>query len=253
MKKHLLLNQLFGTVGSPNQTDETLTRENRIGLMSYLHRTLMLLLVAYIGIGNVWGTEYALVSNPTGTPALTTNFRYGHLTLNKSTAATIDGIAFKKGIGFGSTLSSISGKEAGDNNIMYDVKTTSTKFTVYVAGATGTLYFSTIAEGATKTTVENKTISSNPQKIEFTLSSTTNTCVGFSVSSTSMYIYQIIAEETGTAHKQAGEAGYQLNLDKGRYAGNKASSNSLNVDLPLSAVSPSKNKHFCCLTLYSIE
>jgi len=186
----------------------------------------MIFAVLTLSIGQVWGAEYALVSNPTGTPALTTNFRYGNLTLNKSTAATIDGIGFKKGIGFGSTLSSISGKEAGDNNIMYDVKTTSTKFTVYVAGATGTLYFSKIAEGATSTTVENKTISSNPQKIEFTLSSTTNTCVGFSVSSTSMYIYQIIAEETGTTHKQAGEAGYQLNLNKGRYAGNKASSNS---------------------------
>ena len=63
MKKHLLLNQLFGTVGSPNQTGETLTRENRIGLMSYLRRTLMLLLVAYIGIGNVWGTDNANIAN----------------------------------------------------------------------------------------------------------------------------------------------------------------------------------------------
>ena len=27
MKKHLLFNQSFGTVGSPNQTGETLTRE----------------------------------------------------------------------------------------------------------------------------------------------------------------------------------------------------------------------------------
>ena len=58
MKKHLLLNQSFGTVGSPNQTDEALTRENRIGLKSYLLRTLMLLLVAYIGIGQMWGASY---------------------------------------------------------------------------------------------------------------------------------------------------------------------------------------------------
>ena len=55
MKKHLLLNQSFGTEGSPNQTGETQTRENRIGLMSYLRRTLMLLLLSFIGIGQMWG------------------------------------------------------------------------------------------------------------------------------------------------------------------------------------------------------
>ena len=63
MKNFLLLNQSFGTEGSPNQTGETQTRENRIGLMSYLHRTLMLLLVAYIGIGNVWGQTKVTTSN----------------------------------------------------------------------------------------------------------------------------------------------------------------------------------------------
>ena len=59
MKKHLLLNQLFGTEGSPNQTGETLTRENRIGLMSYLRRTLMLLFAVLVmsvaNIGMAWG------------------------------------------------------------------------------------------------------------------------------------------------------------------------------------------------------
>ena len=63
MKKHLLLNQLFGTEGSPNQTDETLTRENRIGLMSYLRRTLMLLFAVLVmsvaNVGVAWGTSYA--------------------------------------------------------------------------------------------------------------------------------------------------------------------------------------------------
>ena len=57
MKNFLLFNQSFGMVGSPNQTDETQTRENRIGLMSYLRRTLMLLLVAYIGIGQMWAAS----------------------------------------------------------------------------------------------------------------------------------------------------------------------------------------------------
>ena len=61
-KKHLLLNQSFGTVGSPNQTGETLTRENRIGLMSYLHRTLMLLFAVLVmsvaNVGMAWGKTW---------------------------------------------------------------------------------------------------------------------------------------------------------------------------------------------------
>ncbi len=54
MKKHLLLNQSFGTEGSPNQTDETLTRENQIGLMSYLRRVAMILCVLVLSIGQMW-------------------------------------------------------------------------------------------------------------------------------------------------------------------------------------------------------
>lgn len=48
MKTNLLFNQSFGTEGSPNQTGETQTRENRIGLMSYLRRTLMLLFAVLV-------------------------------------------------------------------------------------------------------------------------------------------------------------------------------------------------------------
>ena len=56
MKNFLLFNQSFGTEGSPNLTGETLTRENRIGLMSYLHRTLMLLFaVLVLSVGQMWG------------------------------------------------------------------------------------------------------------------------------------------------------------------------------------------------------
>ena len=167
---------------------------------------------------------YQLVNDPEGTPTLTDDFLIGNLTLNQNTTATIDGIAFKKAVKFGSTLTSISGKTAGDANICYDVKTTNTKFTVYVANKTGTLYFSTIAEGEATTTTENKIVSTNPQKLEFTLNSTTNTRVGFSISDTNMYIYQILAEESGTPHKQAGEAGYVLDFNKVRYGGLKTSS-----------------------------
>ena len=189
--------------------------------------TLLTTLLCFVGAQAV---EYALVSDPTGTPALTSNFNVPSLSLNQSTPATIDGINFKKAIKFGSTQTTFSGKYAGQNGPTYNVKTTSTTFTVYVGGATGTLYFSKIAEGATTTTVENKTVSTNPQKLSFTVTSTTNTTVGFSVSSTSMYIYQIIADETGTAHKQPGEAGYTLNLNKGRYAANNGSTKTGSIE-----------------------
>ena len=62
MKTNLLFNQSFGTVSSPNQTGETQTRENRIGLMSYLRRTLMLLFAVLVmsiaNIGMAWGADH---------------------------------------------------------------------------------------------------------------------------------------------------------------------------------------------------
>ena len=67
MKKHLLFNQSFGTEGSPNQTGETQTRENRIGLMSYLHRTLMLLFAVLVmsiaNIGMAWGESQTFAAS----------------------------------------------------------------------------------------------------------------------------------------------------------------------------------------------
>ena len=96
MKNFLLFNQSFGTEGSPNQTDETLTRENRIGLMSYLRRTLMLFFaVLVMSIGNVWGTEYSgTVTFYKGSSKLTTStitnsnasvtFTYTDLSANSS-------------------------------------------------------------------------------------------------------------------------------------------------------------------------
>ncbi len=71
MKNFLQVNQLFGTVGSPNQTGETLTRENRVGLMSYLRRTIMLLFAVLVmsiaNIGMAWGagTQVTFTANAT--------------------------------------------------------------------------------------------------------------------------------------------------------------------------------------------
>ena len=62
MKNFLQVNPLFWTVGSPNQTDETQTRENRVGLMSYLRRTLMLLFAVLVmsiaNSGMAWGADF---------------------------------------------------------------------------------------------------------------------------------------------------------------------------------------------------
>jgi len=85
-KKHLFLNQSFGTVGSPNQTGETLTRENRIGLMSYLRRVAMILCVLVLSIGQMWGAE-ATVGITTTT--VTTSKGGGARTVSGATNLTV--------------------------------------------------------------------------------------------------------------------------------------------------------------------
>ena len=116
-KKHLLLNQLFGTEGSPNQTDETLTRENRIGLMSYLRRTLMLLFAVLVmsmaNVGMAWGAiTPKTISSSTGevyvvTPAtMNTYYNSGNGWVTNASGGAI-------------TSASYYTSKAGTNNTSY--------------------------------------------------------------------------------------------------------------------------------------
>ena len=56
MKKFKFINQSLWAGSSPNQTGETLTRQNRIGVKSWLNRGLMLLItILTLGVGQMWG------------------------------------------------------------------------------------------------------------------------------------------------------------------------------------------------------
>ena len=168
------------------------------------------------------GTKYYLFTptsapNPSHTGTLSGAFISPSAT---SSNKTIDTYTFTKNITFGGTISSISGQQAGDKNITYYNKTSSTKFTLYVDNTNGSqqiLYISKIVEGETSVTVANCTIpASTAKSVEYTYETTDNTTFGFSVGNSQLVIYQIVAEEAGTAHKVAGENGYALNLNKGR-------------------------------------
>jgi len=91
MKNFLQVNQLFGTVGSPNQTGETQTKENRVGLMSYLRRTIMLLFAVLVmsiaNVGVAWGTMKALYD---GTADVTVGFRNDEYASGNWSAKTKD-------------------------------------------------------------------------------------------------------------------------------------------------------------------
>lgn len=95
MKKHLLFNQSFGTEGSPNQTGETLTRENRIGLMSYLRRTLMLLfavlMMSIANIGMAWGETLSVsITSPNNNSITDNNITVTH---SSRQSKTFNGVA----------------------------------------------------------------------------------------------------------------------------------------------------------------
>lgn len=58
MENKNFINQSLWAGSSPNQTGETQSRENRIGVFSYFYRTFVLLFTLLtMGVGNVWGGE----------------------------------------------------------------------------------------------------------------------------------------------------------------------------------------------------
>ena len=252
MKKHLLLNQLFGTVDSPNQTGETLTRENRIGLMSYLHRTLMLLFAILVmsvaNIGTAWGTEYKLLNH--STKAFTGDFVCNPATPTND-ARTISGQDFTCYVKTTGNMTSWAKGAAEAKTIDYDVKTTSTTFTIYV-GNTSTdqpqLYYVVYDESSSahsnpdvaQTTIGEAIPKGNPtaqyttRSFTVTRSKNARVCIYTSKYSTTQ-IYQIVANETGSALPVFGEGGYSLNLNKGRFALNSSNVGKIDGNLEIRA------------------
>ena len=61
MKNKNFINQSLWAGSSPNQTGETQSRENRIGVFSYFYRTFVLLFILLtIGVGQMWAADDTL-------------------------------------------------------------------------------------------------------------------------------------------------------------------------------------------------
>ena len=234
MKNFLLFNQSFGTVGSPNQTGETLTRENRIGLMSYLRRTLMLLFAVLVmsvaNIGTAWGgTKYYLFTPSGGGPAHTGSLS-GQFICNQSPSSdtkTIDEVSFSHCVATTANTSlgaSWTSVYAGTATIDYDMKTTAATFTVYAYNANGSNYGvckAEVEEGGTPTSFSQVGTSFNKtgQKITFNVTATKNKRVRIGNNSYgNVKFYQIVVEETGTPLVVPGESGYILDFTGKRFA-----------------------------------
>ena len=141
---------------------------------------------------------------------------------------TIEGLNYKKYVSIGNTNSgSFSSNPAGLSNryIMYAVRNKTTKFNFYVhneeSSAEGKIYIYTVPENPTSTSSASlaATLSIDATKNAlktYELTTTTNTAVFIAVSSKKVHICQIVAQESGDAHKQGGEIGYSINFNKGR-------------------------------------
>ena len=58
MENKNFINQSLWAGSSPNQTGETQSRENRIGVFSYFYRTFVLLfMLLTIGVGQMWADD----------------------------------------------------------------------------------------------------------------------------------------------------------------------------------------------------
>ena len=165
-------------------------------------------------------TDYHYVN--TSTWELTSNFRSA-LTQD-GTSRTIDGNTYSKTRKFGSTKTSLGNpNDIGTNYIVYEAKTSTVNFDIYVYNKNSsdkTLYISVIEEGASSATTTTKTATkSTGTKITF--SATTNTknkTIYFYVNSTDILVGDIVAKETGDALPSGGEVNFSMSFNKGRSA-----------------------------------
>ena len=219
MKKHLLFNQSFGTVGSPNQTDETQTRENRIGLMSYLHRTLMLLFAVLVmsmaNIGMAWGTDvhYILVSK--GYAPLTKKSLDASYNVLKTDGSTIgkvtsisSSISSEASLYYNSTsptyanLTSTSnyGTSSGDNNTLKGINISSgSTMTISLGSQTFTkvdVIYRCNSSSAGKITVAGEEVSTTSTSVnKKTVTGTFTTSLSISATSQAYRVVVILTRE----------------------------------------------------------
>lgn len=216
--KTISLSEL-GAGGTPTQGTKHCVKQ-KTRWYSQLTKICALCAVLLMSSMNTWATDYHL-ANTDG--RLTGNFRTGSLGTG-STANTFSGTKYTKYQKCGSAISASGSLSAdiGTKMIVYERKSTATSFDIYVYCNNATAYNLCVwyaAEGSTEWVNNNYSAGSKTATIlTHTVSGTTNGTVYFTVANTAVWIYDIVAHETGTALKTGGEAGFSLNLNKGRSA-----------------------------------
>ena len=190
-----------------------------------------MLMVLTLFVGHMWATEYALLDHSNKT--FTGEFVCSPATPTDD-ARTFADKTFACYVNTTGNLASWSNKAAETYTIDYDVKTTSTTFTIYVGNTSSDLpqlYYAVFDESTSahsapdvaQTTIGdaipkgNSTPQYTTRTFTVTRSKNARVCIYTSKASNTK-IYQIIANETGTALPKVGEGGYVLNMNKGRFA-----------------------------------
>ncbi len=140
--------------------------------------------------------------------------------------------SYLNGVG---TATSMSGRTAGSQGIQYYAKTTKTKFIIYYgvssSSSTYKICIGRVSEGETSVTSTERSVSANElDTIQYEFTSTKNTTFSFHINNNNIWIYQIVAIESGTNHKQAGEPGYDLSFNKGRIALDNSSTHTITAE-----------------------
>ena len=157
-------------------------------------------------------TSIKLINKSTGA-INTTNF-----TTAVAAEADVDG---EKGAVFNANRDAISSVSALNEMVQYNATTTQTKIQLVMyntSSAEKTIHLFKVAEGDDAATLTDITIDGNSRKTTeyYTFNSDKNRSFYITVSDKKVQILQMRVVESGTALKQFGQAGYSLNLNKGR-------------------------------------
>lgn len=214
-----------------------LSRNNHPISLRAIRYAAVLFMVLMVGIGNVWGADYYLLDHSGSSAAFTGDF-ICNPTSPTADSRTISGQSFKGYVVTTGNMTSWGSNYAESKTIDYDVKTTSTTFTIYVGNTSSDqpqLYYVVYDESTSahsnpdvvQTTLGdaipkgNSTAQYTTRSVTIERSKNARVCFYTSKSSNTK-IYQIVASETGSALPKVGEGGYKLNMNKGRFGLNSS-------------------------------
>ncbi len=148
-------------------------------------------------------------------------------TTNFTTGVTETEANSEKAAAWGGTQGAISGTNAMGKIVQYNAATNQMKIKISAYNTNGSgkeIYIHRILEGEdTEQAVETLAVASNtPVESEYyTFNNTKNRSFYLTTNSTDVKLLQVRVIDDGTAIKQAGQAGYSVNLNKGRLLGPK--------------------------------